>query len=139
MISDLTEELKELEKKEARLAKEKEKLQAKIKENKEEDKKLDDLLKKSGYATPRALIKALMNKYNIRSVTRGSAAGKTTTTAKAPSSTGKRKRTTMTPELRDAIKKELKAGASKNSLRYSYDISYAVITKVANGAYDKLK
>ncbi len=137
MITDLTEELKELEKKEARLAKEKEKLQAKIKESKEEDKKLDELLKKSGYATPRALIKALMNKFNIRSVTRTGAAGKTP--SKASSATGKRKRTKMTPELRDAIKKELKAGASKNSLRYSYDISYAVITKVADGAYDKLK
>ncbi len=137
MISDLTEELKELEKKEARLAKEKEKLQAKIKENKEEDKKLDDLLKKSGYATPRALIKALMSKFNIRSVTRTGAAGKTA--AAGSPSTGKRKHTKMTPELRDAIKKELKAGASKNSIRHNYDISYAVVTKIANGAYDKLK
>lgn len=135
MISELQEELKQLEKEEARLAKEKEKLNARIKESKEQDKKLDDLYKKSGYATPRALIKALMGKFNVRSVGRAAAVK----SSGASASTGKRKRTKVTPELRDAIKKDLKAGASKNSIHNSYEISYAVVTKIANGAYDKVK
>ena len=132
MISELQDELKQLEKKEARIAKQKQKLQARIKENKEEDKKLEDLFTKSGYPTPRALIKALMSKFNVRGGGRGPS-------AKLTEQGGKRIRTKVTPELRDAVKKELKAGATKTSIRETYGISYPLVVKIQKGGFDKLK
>ena len=131
MTSELQEELKQLEKKEARIAKQKQRLQARIKENKEEDKKLEDLFNKSGYPTPRALIKALMSKFNVRGGGRGPAA--------KSAGKGTRTRTKVTPELRDAVKKDLKAGATKASIREAYGISYPLVTKIQKGGFDKLK
>ncbi len=126
MIVELTEELRLIEKEEARLARQKEKLQAKIKQNKEGEKKLEELFTRSGYSTPRALVKALMVKYGVR-LSGSAAQGK------------KRRRTKVTPELRDAIKKELKAGTPKSTISREREISYAVVTKIDTGGYDRLK
>ena len=125
MIVELTEELRFIEKEEARLARQKEKLHAKIQENKEGEKKLEELFAKSGYSTPRALIKALMVKYEVR-ITGSAAQGK------------RRKRTTVTPELRDAIKQDLQAGTRKSDISRQREISYAVVTKIDQGGYDHL-
>ncbi len=124
----LKEEIKQIEKEEARLARKKEALEVKMKKEAELDKKLDDLFKKSGFKTPRALIKALMNKYGVRVNATAASNGNRT-----------RKRTKITPELRDEIKKKVKGGQSMNSVSKEYSISYAVISKIAKGNYDKLK
>lgn len=127
MITNLTDELKQLEKQEARIAKRKQALAARLQKAQVQDKKLDELVKKSGFDNPRALVKALMAKYNIKVSATPGAKGKKVRT-----------RTKITPELRDKIKKEVERNGSKNSVSKEMNISYAVISKVINGDYDHL-
>lgn len=124
-IVDLKEELKNLEKEAAKIARMKEELAAKIQEENQEDERLEEIFSKSGYPNPRALVKALMVKYGIK-VTGSAANGKP------------RKRTRITSELRDGVKAEVNAGASKNSISKKYEISYAVVSKIMKGDYDHL-
>jgi hypothetical protein len=126
-------QLKKIEKEQARLARQKEKLQAKLKAAKEQDKKLDQLVKGSGYKTARALIVALMNRYDIGKVS----AGRKPRAAAKASGAPRRKRTKMTPELRDQIKAAVKQGTSKVAVAKQFDISYQVVTNAAAGKYDK--
>ncbi|MDP0500507.1 MAG: hypothetical protein Q7P63_10440 [Verrucomicrobiota bacterium JB022] len=124
-IVELKEELKNLEKEEQKIARMKEQIAAKIQEEKQEDQRLDEIFNNSGYATPRALVKALMVKYGIK-VSGSAANGKP------------RKRTRITSELRDSVKAEVNAGGSKNSISKKYEISYAVVSKIMKGDYDHL-
>lgn len=125
MIVNLVEEYKQLEKEEAKIAKRKQALAEKIQQEKTEDSRLEEVFNNSGFPTPRALVKALMVKYGVK-VTGSVANGKP------------RKRTKITGELRDAIKREVEEGRSKNSVSKSYEISYAVVSKIVNGDYDHL-
>ena len=88
--------------------------------------KLAALVKQSEFATPKALVEALIEKYDIRPQRQTTALPQ------------RRKHTKVTAELRDHIKGLLDE-KSMNRVSKELRISYAVIAKVANGAYDKLK
>ncbi len=122
-------ELKRIEKAAENLAKQKKKLIEQKKKEKAAHAKLDAVVKQSGFDTPKELVEALIEKYNIRLHRRRAAAA-------TPS--GRRKRTKITPELRDQVKAKLK-DSSMNKVSKEMEISYAVIAKIAKGAYDKAK
>lgn len=120
-------ELKRIAKEEAQLAKQKKALVEQQKAAKAAGAKLDTLCKQSGYASPRELVEALIEKYGLR-ISRKRASGPA----------GRRKRTKITPQLRDTVKTRLKK-ESMNRVSKDLEISYAVIAKIAKGHYDKLK
>ncbi|MGJ3244415.1 MAG: hypothetical protein ACFE0O_15855 [Opitutales bacterium] len=121
--------LKDIEKAEAKLARQKKELLAAKKEMEAREKKLEALVKESGFKSAKELVDALVEKYNIRlSAKRGP----------KPGSGKRRKRTKMTAALRDDIKKELKDGRSMNAVAKERGISYVVIAKVNKGDYDHL-
>lgn len=131
-LTTIQEKLKQLESEQARLEERRAQLEAEMQRQAELDKKLDKLVETSGFANARDLVRALIEKYNLRIVnTRGSS---------APAETGgRRKRTRITPELRDAIKKEVNEnGTSMNAASKQFGISYAVVVKMIKGAYDNL-
>jgi len=125
---DVKKEIKQIEKAEQRLAQQKKKLLEQEKKKAEESQKLDKLVQQSGYASPKALVDALCEKYGIRMAAR-----------KKSGKTGRRKRTKVTPELRDSIKKYVKGGGSMNQASKEFDVSYAVVAKIMKGAYDSKK
>jgi hypothetical protein len=137
-------ELKELEKLANRIAKKKARLEAQMEAEKETAKWYDQVLKESGFKRPRDLVKALMRHFGIRTVsvtTSGRGPGrppKTATKAKKAKSATRRKRTKVTADLRDKVKASLAKGVSKNAASKSFGISYIVIKKIEDGAYDKL-
>ena len=133
-------ELKQIEKEAQRLAKKKERLEAQLKAEKEMAKWYDEVLKESGYKRPRDLIKALMAHFGIRTVSLTAVKAKPGRPAKAKkaASGGKRKRTKVTAEVRDSVKEALAGGMSKNAASKEFGISYIVIKKIEDGAYDKL-
>lgn len=122
--TDIQEELKLIEKERARLAEKEKELQEKLEAQAEAEKRLQSIFEQSGYPTPRALIIALMKKYGVR-VT-GSA------------TEGRRKRTTITAEIRDEVKGVVSGGLSKNQASKKLEISYLVINKIIDGKYDHL-
>jgi len=121
---DLEEQLKALEKERARIEDKKKALQEQIKENAAAEQKLEKLFEESGFATPRALIVALMRKYNVR-------------VSGAPTE-GRRKRTKVTAQLRDDVREAVNGGLSKNQASKKFEISYLVVNKIMAGSYDKL-
>jgi hypothetical protein len=138
-------ELKELEKLASRIAKKKAKLEAQVKAEKETAKWYDQVLKESGFKRPKDFIKALMEHFGMRTVSLAKAKrgpgrpAKAATKPKAKTkSTGRRKRTKITAELRDKVKASLEKGASKNAAAKSFGISYLVVKKIEDGAYDTL-
>ncbi len=139
----IRDELKRLKKEEAGLAKKKRALTAKIKKARKQSANLAAIVKKSGYKTPRALIKALQGisrtvvRRKVRRRKAKAAPAKKRTRTAPP--VKRRKRTKITAALRDAIKKEVKSGVSKNKTAKRRGLSYAVITKAVSGAYDNLK
>ncbi|MEM8549220.1 MAG: hypothetical protein AAGF10_00365 [Verrucomicrobiota bacterium] len=124
----LDKEIKQIEKAEASLAKKKKELVEQAKKEKAAQAKLEALFKQSGFATPKDLVEALIAKYQLRFPRKRTNV----------SSTGRRKRTKITPELRDTVKAKLKK-SSMNSVSKEMEISYAVIAKIAKGAYDGKK
>ena len=122
-------QLKQIQKEETRLAKKKKELEAALEKAKKQEAKLDGLVKKSGYDSPRDLVEALVDKYNIR----------LTSNLAGNSNVPKRKRVTVTAELRDKVKATVKGGLSMNKTSKEYNISYAVVSKMISGGYDKLK
>ena len=121
-------ELKTIEKEEARLARKKEELLTKQKEEEALQARLESLVKTSEFESPKALVEALIEKYNIKLTKKNSGGGKK-----------RRSRTKVTKELRDAIKKEVKSGTSMNAASKKFEVSYVVVSKIMKGAYDKLK
>lgn len=127
-MSNIEDALKQIEKEQAKLVEQKKALEVQLKEKEKEAKKLEELFQKSGFATPRALVSALMEKYNLRSVGAVSApAGKT-----------RRKRTKVTGDLRDRVRAKVNGGLSKNKASQEFGISYLVVNKIMEGKYDKL-
>jgi hypothetical protein len=125
-MSEVKEALKQLEREQERLLAQKKALEEELKKEQEAEAKLEELFQNSGFATPRALISALMTKYGVRSLTAGG------------ESTGRRKRTKVTAELRDAIRNAVDGGLSKNQAAKDFEVSYAVVNKIMDGAYDEL-
>jgi len=56
----------------------------------------------------------------------------------ATATPGKRTRTRITAELRDAVKNEVNAGNTKMSVSKKFGISYVVVGKITKGDYDHL-
>jgi hypothetical protein len=142
-------EIKELEKLANKIAKKKARLEAQMEAEKETAKWYDQVLKESGFKRPRDFVKALMTHFGIRTVSlAGSGKGSGRGPGRPPKATGvqtkkdktpkRRKRTKVTPELRDQVKEALAGGTSKNAAAKQYGISYLVIKKIEDGAYDSL-
>ncbi|MFO7724522.1 MAG: hypothetical protein R6V45_03150 [Oceanipulchritudo sp.] len=140
-------ELKELEKLANKIAKKKARLEAQVEAEKETAKWYDQVLKESEFKRPRDLIKALMEHFGIRSVNlSGSKRGpgrppKAESEAKPQKETNgtrRRKRTKVTPEVRDEVKASLTGGMSKNAAAKNFGISYPVVRKIEDGVYDNL-
>ncbi len=128
-LTDIQEQLKQLQQEEERLAERKNQLEKEMKRQAELDKKLDELVKKSGFENARDLVKALVLKYNLR--LRG------IRDTGAQEKTGRRKRTRITPDVRDMVKREVNEnGSSMNAASKKFGISYAVISKIIKGHYD---
>jgi len=121
-------ELKDIEKKQAALAAKKKQILEAEKAKKQAKADLEAVIKKSGYKSARALALALDELFGLR------------LGIKKPGrpSGNRRSRTKVTPELRDAIKKEAAGGVSVNKLSKNHDISYAVVAKIVKGGYDKI-
>lgn len=127
---NIEDRLKQIEDNEQALAEERKALQQALEKEKKREAKLEKLVDNSGYDTPRELVLALIEKYNLRIAGRRAAATKTA---------GKRrKRTTVTAELRDDIKAKVEAVGSMNAVAKEIGISYAVVSKIWNGQYDHL-
>jgi hypothetical protein len=124
-------EIKRLEQQQQELAQKMEALNKEKELQAEREAKLENLYNESGYPTPRAFVDALIAKYDLRL---GGSSNSSTSGGKG----SRRKRTTMTAELRDQIKQQVQGGQSKNKVAKEREISYAVVTKVINGEYDNL-
>lgn len=124
----MNKELKDIEKQQAALATKKKQILEAEKAKKQAKSDLEAVIKKSGYKNARALALALDELFGLR------------LGIKKPGrpSGNRRSRTKVTPELRDAIKKEAAGGVSVNKLSKIHDISYAVVAKIVKGGYDKI-
>jgi hypothetical protein len=136
-------ELKELEKMANQIAKKKAKLEAQMKADKETAKWYDQVLKESGFKRPKDFMKALMEHFGMRTVSlakakRGPGRPLKPTVKTKSKTTTRRKRTKVTEDLRDKVKASLAKGNSKNAAAKSFGISYIVIKKIEDGAYDKM-
>lgn len=129
-MSTIEEALKQIEKEQTRLEEQRKALELQLKEKEKEAKKLEELFQRSGFATPRALVTALAEKYNLR-LGGGS-------TASAPGGKTRRKRTKVTGELRDKVRARVQEGLSKNKASQEFGISYLVVNKIMAGSYDDL-
>lgn len=123
---DLNKQIEELQKEQVRLAEKKKELEEKQKLRESLDVKLDQFFTENKFATPKDLAEALIEKYGIKLSNR------------KPGST-RRKRTTITADLRDEIKSCVNAGESMNSVSKRKELSYAVVVKIMKGAYNHLQ
>lgn len=126
---DIEEQIKSLEEQASRIAEQKRQLLEAKQQQEAMEAKLDHLFQESGYETPKALVEALIRKFNVRITARGKA---------GTGATGKRRHTRMTAQLRDSLKQALADGVTKNALSKQTGISYVVIGKVEKGLYDRL-
>lgn len=131
---DITQQLKDIEKQKKLLQQQEKELREQAKLEKAREQKLEQLVKDSGFATPKELVLALIDKYKVS--LRGRRKG--STKAAGARAGQKRTRTRITPELRDEIKKEHEAGATMNAISKERKISYVVVSKVCKGHYDHL-
>lgn len=130
-MANITKKLKDIEKQEAALALAKKALLEKEKQEKAAVAELETLVKKSSFESPKALVEALINHFNIR------LSGKKP--GRPASKKARRTRTTVTAQVRDAVKAELAKGNSVNAVSKSQGISYPVVANISKGKYDKLK
>ena len=125
---DIEEQLKQLEQQEASLAQRKAELEAEKQRRSELDKRLDEIVQNSGYRTARDLAQALISKYGLRMAKVASLSGEKQ----------RRKRTRITAELRDGIKKMVNGGTSMNAVSKQQNLSYTVVAKIIKGNYDSV-
>jgi hypothetical protein len=116
-------EIKSVDKEVARLARKKEELLRRQQLEAAKEEQLNGVLVASGYETPVALVDAFIRRFGLR------VTGENTLRRK-------RKRTTVTAELCDAIRQDCSGGLSMNRASKKHGISYAVVTKILNGVYD---
>jgi hypothetical protein len=122
---NIEEEIKSVEKESMRLARKRDELLRLQQERMEREQQLEGIFAQSGYPTPLDLVQALICKFDIR-------------VPDANRIKGKRKRTRVTAALRDAIRRECQAGLSMNRAAKRFAVSYAVVSKVLLGHYDRL-
>lgn len=131
---EIADQLKALEAQKKALAEREKELKELAKEQKAAAQKLDQVVKSSEYASPKALVEALIEQYGI--TFRGRRKG--STSKKKASGAPRRRRTKVTPELRDEVKAEVANGTSMNQVAKNREISYSVISKICSGTYDQL-
>lgn len=132
---NIAQQLKAIEKQKKQLQQQEKELREQAKADKAREQKLEQLVKDSGFKTPRELVQALIEKYKVS--LRGRRKG-STNAATAAKEKPRRTRTRITPELRDAVKKEFAAGTSMNAISKERKISYVVVNKICKGLYDEL-
>lgn len=118
-------ELREIQKEQARLEARKKRLESKAAADEGLRAKIEALATENGFSDGKAFAKKI-----------GDIFGVIDTGATSP--TGRRKRTKVTAELRDAVKAEVGSGKAKNAVSKERQISYIVIDKIVKGAYDNL-
>ena len=123
---NIQQQLKSLGRKKAKLEKIAKNLLAQARAQKSLEAKLEGMVKEVGIPA-RDLVFALVEKFGVRLAGR------------RKGSRGRRKRTKITAELRDAVKKSLKSGMSMNAASKKFGISYMVVMKVKSGHYNKVK
>jgi uncharacterized protein YtpQ (UPF0354 family) len=116
-------ELSALARKEIRLSKKKAELLSILNADEKRCQQLQSIFEHSGYSSPLNLVEALMRKFNIRVTGENSLAKR-------------RKRTLITAELRDNIRRECSSGISMNRASKKYGVSYAVVARIMHGHYD---
>lgn len=121
---DLDKQIKDLEQEAVLIAQRKQELQEKQKLREVLDSKIEKFFQESNFASPKDLAEALIEKYGIR------------LSSRKPGQ--RRKRTTITADLRDKVKSFVLSGKSMNSVSKELEISYAVIVKIMKGTYDHL-
>lgn len=121
---DLEQQIQDLEQEEKRLTQKKIKLEEKKKLFGELDNKIEKFFNESKFLCPKELAEALIEKYSIEINTLESET--------------RRKRTTITPDLRDTIKSYVNSGESMNAISKQMKLSYSVVVKIMNGNYDHL-
>ncbi len=121
---DLEQQIQDLEQEEAKLIQKKLKLEEKKKLFKELDHKIENFFHESKTICPKELAEALIEKYSLEINT---------------SSETRRKKTTITADLRDTVKSLVNSGESMNAVSKQMELSYSVVIKIMNGAYDHLK
>lgn len=124
-MEDLNSELKKLELEAARIEKQKASLLKKQQEAERQLKKLDKLVKDSGYKTPKKLVEALIAHYKI-------------SPSQVASKRNRRKYTRVDATLRDNIKADLKSGMKKSDIGRKYGVTYPVVAGVEKGKYNKI-
>lgn len=125
---DIQKELKAIERQEAELSRKKRLLEKRREKLRALDGQLDKLMRGSDFSNPKELVEALVEKYNIR----------LTGVKKSGSISMRRKRTRITADLRDSIKRDVASGVSMNATSKKYNLSYIVVSKIVKGAYDEL-
>lgn len=120
-------QLKKIEQSQAKLAEEKQQLlQAKQREE-NELRQLEKLVKQSGYKSAQELVEVLVEKYGLKLSPRRRVKKQ------------RRRRTTVTAPLRDAVKKSISDGKTKVQVSKEHKISYVTVSKIATGHFDKLR
>ncbi len=125
-MNDIEKKLKSLEAEEQKIAELKQKLIEEQKEQAAKEAKLESLYKESGYRSPKELVEALITKFSIKVGSLGAGNG------------GKRTRTRITAEIREAVKADIAAGNTKVKVAEKHGISYVVVVKIAKGDYNHL-
>jgi hypothetical protein len=123
---NLKSKLRSIERAGRRLARQKQRLLGYAQEEKALAAKIEKLVRQIGLP-PRDLVFALVDRYKVRLAGRRKGQG------------GRRKRTKITAELRDAVKKRVAGGVSMNRASQEFGLSYAVVIKMVRGHYAKLK
>jgi len=118
-------ELREIEKEQARLEAKRRRLESKAAADAGLKAKVDVFAAENGFSDGKAFARKLADIYGV-----------VDSSATTPS--GRRKRTKITADLRDAIKAEVASGKAKNAVSKERQISYIVIDKIIKGAYDHL-
>jgi hypothetical protein len=122
---NITAQLRLLERTGIRIAKLKKGLLDEARARKTMEARLECLVRASGLP-PRDLVFALVDHYKVRLAGRRK-------------NQGRRRRTTITAELRDAVKNKVNGGVSMNRTAREFGISYAVVIKMMRGHYDRLE
>lgn len=121
---DLEKQIQDLEREEERLIQKKLKLEEKKKLFGELDHKTEKFFHESKFVCPKELAEALIEKYSLK--------------INANKSETRRKRTTISANLRDTIKSYVNSGESMHAISKQMELSYAVVVKIMNGDYDDL-
>jgi 16S rRNA C967 or C1407 C5-methylase (RsmB/RsmF family) len=126
-MNEIEKKLKDIEIEERKLADRKKQLLEEQQQREEKQKRLQEIVDKSGYGSPKELVEDLIAKFGIR-----------LQSIQASELAPKRTRTRITAQLRDAVKADINSGSTKVAVAKKHGISYVVVGNIAKGNYDNL-